>query len=330
MQTGGAVEFSTFQRVTRDTNYLRLGGPQGAVLPMLGLASEAGSVLKAYKKYLREGISLEANREYLNMELGDLLWYIAAIASTYDLDLNDIAESNIRRTQDRYGVHGIPERFDQLPVFDKEYPEGERFPRHLVIEFTEDRGARGQAVGKMRLIEARPNDFPDGTRVNAQGKRIGYKVGGLLGDELTDNTRQTDAYRFHDAIHLGFFSVLGWSPNMRALLGVKRKSDPETDEVEDGARAIFAEEGLAAVLSRLAKRRMGFLNEANVDGEVIEVAKAAAEGLEVDVFPGWLWQRAICHGFRAMAQLAANRGGYLIADFDSRSLTYEKVLVHDE
>ena len=56
-------------------------------------------------------------------------------------------------------------------------------------------------------------------------------MGGYLGDELTDNTRQTDAYRFHDAIHFGFMAVLGWSTNLRALLGIKRKSDPKTDEV---------------------------------------------------------------------------------------------------
>ncbi|MGH3907348.1 MAG: nucleotide kinase domain-containing protein, partial [Pseudonocardiaceae bacterium] len=41
---------------------------------------------------------------------------------------------------------------------------------------------------------------------------------------------------------------------------------------DDGARAIFAEEGLAAVLSRLAPRRIGFLSETSVDGEVIEIA----------------------------------------------------------
>lgn len=320
------MDFSTFQRVTRDTSYLRLGGPQGAVLPMLGLASETGSVLKAYKKYLREGISLEANREYLSMELGDLLWYIAAVASAYDLDLNEIAEANIRRTQDRYASHETPGRLDQFAIFDEKYPDTERFPRCLVIEFTEHRGARGRMIGRMRLVEATPNAFPDGRQAVSSGKLIGYEVGGFLGDELTDNTRQTDAYRFHDAIHLGFLAVLGWSPNMRALLSVKRKSNPETDEVEDGARAIFAEEGLAAVLSRLAKRRMGFLNETNVDGEVIEVAKAAAADLEVDGLPGWLWQRAICHGFRAMAQLAEHRGGYLVVDLDTRSLTYKKVL----
>jgi MazG C-terminal domain len=143
---------------------------------------------------------------------------------------------------------------------------------------------------------------------------------------LTDNSRRVDAYRFHDAIHMGFLAVLNWSPTLRALLRLKRKSNPETDECEDGARAIFAEEGLAAVLSRLAKRRTGFLIEASVDGEVIDVAKAAAVDLEVEPLPAWLWRRAICQGFQAMHQLSDNGGGYLIADLDQRILTYAKVL----
>ena len=135
-----------------------------------------------------------------------------------------------------------------------------------------------------------------------------------------------DSYRFHDAIHLGFMAVLGWSPTMRALLRLKRKSSPEADECEDGARAIFAEEGLAAVLSRLAAGRTGFLSQTSIDGVVIEVAKAASVGLEAEAVPGWLWQAAICQGFCAMHLLGENGGGYLVADLDARELAYQKVL----
>ena len=135
-----------------------------------------------------------------------------------------------------------------------------------------------------------------------------------------------DAYRFHDAIHLGFMAVLGWSPMMRALLRLKRKSSPEADEFEDGARAIFAEEGLAAMLSRLAPGRTGFLSKTSIDGGVIEVAKAAATGLEAEAVPGWLWQSAIYQGFTAMHLLSQNGGGYLVADLDTRQLVYRKLL----
>lgn len=97
-----------------------------------------------------------------------------------------------------------------------------------------------------------PNAFPEGPIVLPTGKQVGYSVGDQLGDPLTDNSRYADGYRYHDAIHFGFMAILGWSPNSRSLLRVKRQSDPVKDECDDGAQSIFAEEGLAAVLSMLA------------------------------------------------------------------------------
>lgn len=320
------MDFASFQQAARETSQLRLGGPQGAIAPMLGLASETGSILDVYKRYLRDGIDLAANREFLREELGDLLWYVAAVATACDLDLEEIAAANLRRTSDRYPAQRSKPQFDKLPVFDCAYPPRERFPRQLTVAFAERRLPSGRAVAVMTLTNVVPNSFPNGPVTSQGGKKLGYQVGGELGDPLTDNSRRVDAYRFHDAIHMGFLAVLNWSPTLRALLRLKRKSNPETDEYEDGARAIFAEEGLAAVLSRLAKRRTGFLIEASVDGEVIDVAKAAAVDLEVEPLPGWLWRRAICQGFQAMRNLSENGGGYLIADLDQRLLTYSKVL----
>lgn len=319
------MEFSDYQRAASETSQLRLGGPQGAIAPMLGLASETGSILNVYKKYLRDGISLAANREFLREELGDLLWYAAAVATACGLDLEDIAQANLARARDRYPRQHAEADSGGLPIFDAAYPDQERFPRRLIVAVTERVLVPGQRAAVLRLVSAEPNAFPDGP-VSAGGKPHGFLVGAELGDPLTDNSRRTDAYRFHDAIHLGFMAVLGWSPTMRSLLRLKRKSSPEADECEDGARAIFAEEGLAAVLSRLAPGRTGFLNAASIDGDVIEVAKAAATGLEAEEVPGWLWQAAIHQGFRAMYLLGENDGGYLVADLDARELSYRKVL----
>jgi NTP pyrophosphatase (non-canonical NTP hydrolase) len=319
------VEFSAYQRAASETSQLRLGGPQGVIAPMLGLASETGSILSVYKKYLRDGIDLAANREFLREELGDLLWYAAAVATACGLDLEDVAQANLRRTRDRYPRQQCGADCGNLPVFDASYPARERFPRRLVIAVTERLLPVGRLAAVLTLVSADPNAFQDGP-VSVAGKPHGFQVGAELGDPLTDNARRTDDYRFHDAIHLGFMAVLGWSPTMRALLRIKRKSSPEADECEDGARAIFAEEGLAAVLSRLAPRRTGFLSATSIDGDVIEVAKAAATGLETETVPGWLWQSAIHQGFRAMYLLGQNGGGYLVADLDGRNLAYRKLL----
>jgi NTP pyrophosphatase (non-canonical NTP hydrolase) len=319
-------ELAAFQRAAQETSRLKLGGPQAAIAPMLGLASETGSILNVYRKYLRDGFDLTANREFLREELGDLLWYVAAVATAFNLDLEDIAAANLQRTRDRYLVQPPERALDDLRVFDANYPPQERFPRHLVIAFSEQTMPSGRTAAALTLVSAEPNAFPNGPVQADGGKVIGYQVGGPIGDLLTDNSRRTDAYRYHDAIHLGFMAVLNWSHNTRSLLRVKRKSNPITDECEDGARAIFAEEGLAAMLSRLAIRRTAFQSETSVDGEVIDVAKTATVDLEVEALPVWLWRRAIQHGFRALHQLAANEGGYLVADLDDRTLTYQKVL----
>jgi NTP pyrophosphatase (non-canonical NTP hydrolase) len=319
------VEFSAYQRAVSETSQLRLGGPQGAIAPMLGLASETGSILNIYKKYLRDGIDLAANRELLRQELGDLLWYAAAVATACGLDLEEIVQANLRRALDRYPRQRTAAGCGSLPIFDAAYPARERFPRRLVVAVTERLQPSGHRAAVLRLVCAESDAFPDGP-VTISGRLTGYRVGAELGDPLTDNTRRMDAYRFHDAIHLGFMAVLGWSPVIRALLRLKRKSSPEADECEDGARAIFAEEGLAAMLSRLAPDRAGFLTKTSIDGMVIEVARAAATGLEAEAAPGWLWQSAIHQGFTAMHLLNQNGGGYLVADLEGRELAYRKLL----
>jgi len=320
------MEFSALQHAAQRTSRLRLGGPQSAIAPMLGLASETGSILNVYKKYLRDGIDLAASREFLREELGDLLWYVAAVATACDLNLEDIVVANLQRTQDRYQIDLEPRQPDALPVFDANYPMPERFPRRLVVDFADRLLPSGRIAAVLTLVSTEPNAFPDGPVTLATGKKLGFQAGTTLGDPLTDNSRREDAYRFRDAINLGFLAVLNWSPTLRALLRLKRKSNPEVDESEDGARAIFAEEGLAAVLARLAKQRTGFLNETSIDSEVIDVAKAEAADLEVERLPVWLWRSAIRQGFHAMHQLGRNGGGYLVSDLDARTLSYKKVL----
>jgi hypothetical protein len=315
------MNFDEYQRLARKTSRLSIGGPQSAIAPMLGLAGGTGKILAMYQRYLRDNIDLSSSRDLLRENLGELLWYLSMVATACDLSLEEIAELNLMRNRDLY-----QQTVTELPLFDSQFPPHERFPRHLVIEFCELEREGGNPKACMKVIDASPSPAEIDWPIDKACKALGFTLGQPLGDPLTDNSRRLDGYRFHDAIHLGFMAVLNWSPNTRSLLRLKRKSDPGTDEVEDGARAIFAEEGLAAVLSRLAKRRTGFMSEASVDGDVLEVAAAAAVGLEVEGVPAWLWRRGICQGFRAMRLLTENGGGYLDVDLNKRTLTYRKVL----
>src|SRR6266513_2985664 len=74
----------------------------GIMVPLLGLAGEAGTLLTEYKKWLREGACYQIFKERVVEELGDILWYIANIASKEELDLDVIAAENLRKAKSRW------------------------------------------------------------------------------------------------------------------------------------------------------------------------------------------------------------------------------------
>jgi len=68
------------------------------IYPALGLAAEAGEVANKVKKILRDG---SFDREGISDEIGDCLWYIAALCRDLNVDLSDIARSNLKKLKDR-------------------------------------------------------------------------------------------------------------------------------------------------------------------------------------------------------------------------------------
>src|SRR5687768_7893095 len=96
------MNFSDYQFKSRKTAaYPQIGHP--VIYPTLGLVNEAGEVAGKIKKVFRdkEGQISEETREALKAELGDVLWYIAQVATELDLSLDDIAEHNIAKLYDR-------------------------------------------------------------------------------------------------------------------------------------------------------------------------------------------------------------------------------------
>lgn len=66
--------------------------------PAMGLANEAGEVLGKVKKIIRDGTY---NREDIVDELGDVLWYAAALARDLDVSLTEVAHRNLKKLEDR-------------------------------------------------------------------------------------------------------------------------------------------------------------------------------------------------------------------------------------
>ena len=131
-----------------------------------------------------------------------------------------------------------------------------------------------------------------------------------------------DDYRFHDVFHLAHAAILGWSPVLRALFRVKRKSCPEIDETEDGARAILIEEGVSAWIFNHAARLNFFEHLNAVDYGLLKAIRELVSGYEAERCPLWLWEEAILKGYEVFRQFRIHRCGIVTADLTSRTLTF--------
>lgn len=96
--------FQEYEAVVEQTAiYPGRHGDTIAYYPVLGLTGEAGEVAEKYKKILRDKdgyVSIEDGKEILK-ELGDVLWYITAIAGELNYDLQHVAEANAEKLLSR-------------------------------------------------------------------------------------------------------------------------------------------------------------------------------------------------------------------------------------
>jgi NTP pyrophosphatase (non-canonical NTP hydrolase) len=92
------MTFEEYQKESRKTAIYPHAG-NNFIYPTLGLAGEAGEVAEKIKKVLRdgEGVISEEKRSEIQKELGDVLWYVAQIASELNLSLEAIAWENIEK-----------------------------------------------------------------------------------------------------------------------------------------------------------------------------------------------------------------------------------------
>lgn len=282
------MNLAEYQAVAQTTEIHAASDPIAFLL--LGIVGEAGVLTADYKKHLRDRSSIDVFRERAAEEIGDLLWYASSLATALDLSLADIAARNLAKVSDRWGSSASADRL----VLDQDAPEEQRFPRRFQVEFLDT----GKAV---RMLDTH---------------------GDQLGDAVDDNAHEEDGYRLHDAFHLANAAVLGWSPTFRALMGRKRKYSDDVDRVEDGARAIFTEEGIVAVIFRHAEQHAFYDGVRHVESELLSFVRTAVSGLEVEVRSASDWESAILQGYEVFRSLRANGGGMVVCDLDAGSIMH--------
>ena len=291
------MNFQKYQEQALKTNRIPDGKGVEIIVPLLGLAGESGELLSEYKKYLRDGESHKLFSERVAEELGDLLWYIANLSSKFNLDLSEIAEKNLQKCRDRWGGEDVAET--KIDGFDDNFPEKERLPRKFEVEITE--------VNEKNSV-----------------KMQAFMNGEQIGSPLTDNSYSSDGYRFHDIFHFSCAAVLGWSPVTRSILKCKRKSNSGIDEVEDGGRAIAIEEGISALVFSYAKDHHLLEEISTIDYQILKTIKSMTDHLEVSKRSLADWEKAILNCYEVWRKIEKNRGGKVIVDLDTRSITYSE------
>ena len=92
------MELNDYQRESRKTAlYPDVG--RNAIYPTLGLVGEAGEVAEKLKKSIRDYSMFD--KEGCLQELGDTLFYVAALANLYGGSLQTVAEMNVKKLDDR-------------------------------------------------------------------------------------------------------------------------------------------------------------------------------------------------------------------------------------
>lgn len=76
----------------------------GFIEKVLGLVGEAGETADKIKKLIRDknGTASNKDKESIIKELGDTLWYIAAVSRYLGVPLSEVASGNIEKLESRW------------------------------------------------------------------------------------------------------------------------------------------------------------------------------------------------------------------------------------
>lgn len=380
------ITLLAYQRQAQITDQRRLSDPR-ITFPLLGLFGETGSLLSEVKKKQRDSVAYLGYEASVVEELGDVLWYLAAVSARANLGLDELAVNIDRSLRDWQSTGSSNLGFDTLetqtsgiaaspsPAFERRLlalagEVGLLMTDHYAGRLERNRSAlKGRLIAILRALRdaaheagitleaaARANlekifdrwpterhypalfdaTFPvneqlprklivDIAEVEVAGRTMARltRDGSPMGDPLTDNREGDDDYRFHDVFHLAYAAHLGWSPTLRRLLRVKRKSDARTDEVQDGARAVLIEEGIATWIFNHAQQLALFDGIDALDYGLLKSVRSFVAGYEAERCPLWLWEEAILAGYRIFRQVQRHRGGRVGINLAERSIWFE-------
>lgn len=272
------------------------------VIPLLGMVGEVGSLLSEYKKLLRDGEIHRRFKDEVAEELGDILWYVATVATKYGLSLDDVAVQNLDKVESRWKDRDRPPQ-----LYDDDQDSAAQLPREFEYSFqhTTVEGVERLVLIDMRDDQRRP-----------------------VGDALTDNAYDDDGYRYHDIFHLTLAALFGWSPVYRKLLRkcahvkLSNRQPVAKDDSEDGGRAQVLDEAIALTAYGYAATHDMFANAVAVDWQLLRTIKRMTEQVEVRDRTTKEWNDAILRAFAIWRQLREHGGGVVRGNLRERSIEF--------
>lgn len=73
---------------------------ESLVMTAMGLAGESGEVIDHIKKYVFH--KHELDRDKIEKEIGDTLWYLTALCNTLAMPLKEVLDKNVEKLRNRY------------------------------------------------------------------------------------------------------------------------------------------------------------------------------------------------------------------------------------
>ena len=97
------MTFDEYQKAALKTAIINPAPLMDKTIWAMGIAGEAGEVIEKWKKIVayKEGIIDSEDKAELSKELGDVVWYIALLAHSLGLSLDEIMSNNLKKLSDR-------------------------------------------------------------------------------------------------------------------------------------------------------------------------------------------------------------------------------------
>jgi NTP pyrophosphatase (non-canonical NTP hydrolase) len=97
------VTFDEYQKQALKTAHNNPDDLMDKTIWVMGIAGEAGEVIEKWKKIVayKGGTVSKEDLGELKKELGDVIWYIAVLAHSLGLSLEEVMQLNVQKLQDR-------------------------------------------------------------------------------------------------------------------------------------------------------------------------------------------------------------------------------------